>query len=85
MSGRSRDALSAPNPLQVHAHTTLQGTLFWVYACTQRQPHPAHQPHCPPPTSNQASNPPPALQAACGGGSGARHPWRSICAHARSG
>ena len=33
MSGRSRDALSAPNPLQVHAHTTLQGTLF---GCTPR-------------------------------------------------
>ena len=32
MSVRSRDALCAPNPLQVHAHTTLQGTLFWVYA-----------------------------------------------------
>ena len=28
MSVRSRDALCAPNPLQVHAHTTLQGTLF---------------------------------------------------------
>ena len=32
MSVRSSDALCAPNPLQVHAHTTLQGTLFWVYA-----------------------------------------------------
>ena len=33
MSVRSRDALCAPNPLQVHAHTTLQGTLF---GCTPR-------------------------------------------------
>ena len=32
MGVRSRDAPCAPNPLQVHAHTALQGTLFWVYA-----------------------------------------------------
>ena len=31
MSVRSRDAPCAPNPLQVHAHTALQGTLFWVW------------------------------------------------------
>ena len=33
MGVRSRDAPCAPNPLQVHAHTTLQGTLF---GCTPR-------------------------------------------------
>ena len=47
-----------------------------------------------PPTSRRTAPHPPAtkpatprlrFQAACGGGSGARHPWRSICAHARSG